>query len=308
MRVGVKVLKEKNITRTSELSMFIVVVIWGLGFPITRYAITEAGYSVNMVNTGRFLTGSIILSILFYKKLFEIDKNTLIYGSIVGVLMFISFHFQTLGAAHTTAAKNGFITQMNIIIIPVLYLIFFKTMVKKKMLFAIPVSVFGLLVLSYEDGGLSGFQLGDFYTLICAVAFAFYMVLTSLYQKEHSLDPVAFSIVTMYTVAILGSIITIASSEPVSFEGKPLWPFLFLGVLNTAFCFTVQSVALKHSNVTKISIIVTLEAVFGAIGGAVFLGESLTPQVIVGGFMILFAVFIAEFDFKGQTEEDKIKT
>ena len=45
-----------------------------------------------------------------------------------------------------------------------------------------------------------------------------------------------------------------------------IWPIIFLGILNTALGFLVQSYALKYSLPTRVSLIVTLEAVFAVIG------------------------------------------
>ncbi len=73
-----------------------------------------------------------------------------------------------------------------------------------------------------------------------------------------------------------------------------LWPLLFLGVLNTALGFLVQSYALKVSLPTRISLIVALEGVFAAIGSVLIIGEILTVEIVIGGFLIISGILITE--------------
>ncbi len=292
--------------KKSEIAMLFVVLIWGLGFPITRYAIIEMGLSPHAVNTGRFLVGSIVLSIIFYKRLFKIERTILVTGIITGVFMFLAFFFQTLGAANTTAAKNAFLTQLGIIITPLLSYILFKTAVGGRTIFAVFLAVLGVFVLSYEEGEFGSFNIGDYYTILCAVFFSIHMVLTSYYQKKHDLDPVLFTIISMYTVSVIGLAISLIQGVEFSMSTSSLWPLIVLGLFNTGLCFTLQSVALKHSNATKISIIVALEAVIGAIGGAIFLSERLNVNILIGGILIVMAILATEVDFVKYIKKKKL--
>ncbi len=284
--------------RKSEIGMLFVVLIWGLGFPITRYAITEMGLSPHIINTGRFLIGSIVVSAIFHKKLLNIDKITLTTGIITGVFMFLAFFYQTLGAANTTSAKNAFLTQIGIIITPILSYFLFKTIIGGKMVFAVFLALLGVFVLSYDEGEFGSFTKGDYYTLLCAVFFSFHMVLTSFYQKRNDLDPILFNIISMYTVSVIGVVVSMGQDIDLKLSVSSIWPLIVLGVFNTGLCFTLQSIALKYSNATKISIIVALEAVIGAIGGAIFLSEPLKLNIVIGGIMIVFAIIITEVDVK----------
>ncbi len=287
-----------NIEKKSEIGMLFVVLIWGLGFPITRFAIVEMGLSPHIINTGRFIIGSIVLSAIFYKKIFRIDKVTLVTGTITGVFMYLAFFYQTLGAASTTAAKNAFLTQICIVITPILSYFLFRTIIGVRLIIAVLLALFGVFVLSYSEGEFGSFTKGDYYTLLCAVFFSFHMVLTSFYQKKYDLDPVLFNIVSMYTVAIIGLAITLTKNIEVNISANSMLPLIFLGLFNTGLCFTLQSIALKYSNATKISIIVALEAVIGAIGGAIFLSEPLKINIVLGGIMIVMAILITEIDIK----------
>jgi drug/metabolite transporter (DMT)-like permease len=72
------------------------------------------------------------------------------------------------------------------------------------------------------------------------------------------------------------------------------WPLVFLGILNTALGFLVQSYALKISVPTRISLIVTLESIFAVIGSVLILNDVIGVEVIIGGLLIISAVLINE--------------
>ncbi|MEG1575957.1 MAG: EamA family transporter, partial [Clostridium sp.] len=74
----------------------------------------------------RFTVAVIGLVIVFWKKIKTITRNEIKYGSILGVMLFISYYFQTYGLKYTTASKNAFITTLYVIIVPFLHWLFNK--------------------------------------------------------------------------------------------------------------------------------------------------------------------------------------
>lgn len=277
----------------AELMMVVVTIIWGLGFPITEIAL-DSGFGTNTIMVGRFLTASVILSAIYYKRLINLDKRTLFLGALTGVLLFIGFYYQTLGNAHTTASKNGFITQLNIVFVPFLYYLFFRKRVNIYNILGVAVAITGLFILTYSSEGLSGINIGDFYTFICAIAIAFHVVMSSYYQKKHNLDPILFTLGSMYMAMILSVILMLMYEDVPSITIANIWPLVILGIFNTAFGFLVQNFALKISHPTRISLIVALEAVFGAIGSVLIVNDVLTLNIVVGGMLIISAILITE--------------
>ncbi len=293
----------------SELALIVVTIIWGLGFPITKLAFNY-GFDAYMIMGGRFITAALLLSIVFYRKLKCINKEVIIYGVITGIFLFLGFLFQTLGNEITTASKNGFITQLNIVFVPFLYYLFFKKKVDLYNIMSVVIATVGLYVLSFGFSFISidKINLGDFYTFICAIMIAFNVVTGSYFQKKHDLDPATFVLFNIYISTVLSIIVIFIFSSPVSIGLLNYWPLLFLGVLNTALGFLVQSYALKFSLPTRVSLIVVLESVFGVIGSILIIQEVLTVSIVVGGLLIIFGVLITELKpFKKLTKDIEIE-
>ena len=189
----------------AELSLVIVTIIWGLGFPITKIAV-NMGYGANTIMFGRFFIASILLSIVYFKKIKKINKTILKYGIVTGVFLFLGFYFQTLGNVYTTPSKNGFITQLNIVFVPFLYYLFFKKRVDVYNIASVLVAVFGMFLLSFNGNGLNGFNIGDTFTFICAIMVAFHVVTASYFQKKYNFDPAPFVIINIYTTLVISFI------------------------------------------------------------------------------------------------------
>ncbi len=284
----------------AEISLVVITIIWGLGFPITDIAISY-GFQANTIMVGRFLTAAILLTIVYYKRLKNIDRKLLIYGSITGVFLFLGFYYQTLGNVYTTSSKNGFITQLNIVFVPFLYFFFFKKKVTRTNIISVVIALIGMFILTDVYKENVNFNIGDFYTFICAIMVAFHVVTGSYYQKKYNFDPALFVLVNIYVSMVSSVIAMLLFDSYPSIVIIDLWPLLFLGVLNTALGFLVQSYALKVSVPTRISLIVALESVFAAIGAVLLINEAATLSMIIGGLLILSSVLfneIAPFDKK----------
>ena len=278
----------------AESALVVVTIIWGLGFPITKIAVNN-GFGANTIMVGRFLTASIILSAIYFRRFKNINKQILKYGIITGIFLFFGFYFQTLGNVYTTPSKNGFITQLNIVFVPYLYFLFFKKKVDKYNIISVVVAMIGMFILMYDNDFLGGINKGDIYTFICAIMVAFHIVTSSYYQKRFDFDPALFVLINILVSMVFSVVFMLIFDDfPVDIILIDLWPLVFLGVLNTALGFLVQSYVLKISIPTRVSLIVALESVFAAIGSVLIINEILSIQIVIGGILIISGILITE--------------
>ena len=282
----------KNKVLLSESLLVLVTVVWGLGFPITKLAV-NAGFGPYTVTLARFLVASIILSVLYRKRLKFLNKTVIKYGFITGIFLFLGFYFQTLGAIYTTPSKNGFITQLNIIFVPFLYFVFVRIRIDFHNITAVFIALIGLYMISFYQSSFSMINRGDVFTFICAIFVAFHVVTSSHFQKTHDFDPPMFVLVSMVTSMVFALVLIPFETIP-TMNIQNAWPLIFLGVFNTAIGFLVQSYALKISHPTRVSLIVSLEGLFGAIGSVLIIREILTINIVLGGLLIIFAILLTE--------------
>ncbi len=279
--------------RLSELSMFGVTLVWGLGFPITSLAY-EYGYEIFTILAWRFLVGCLILTVVFRKRLHLINRMYLIAGFVTGLFLFLGFYLQTEGLKYTSASNNAFLTQMAVIFTPFIQWMFIK---KKPSIFSFLASGFAIIGVYFLIGSFStGFNKGDIMTLGCAITVSLHVVITQYYISKHNLDPVLYTLMQFVFVALVVSILAFTLEEQIVFKQSVyyLWPLIFIGVFNTAIGFTIQSIAIKYLSSARTSIIVSTEALVATVASIIILHDKIGLNVILGGLMIIIAVIISE--------------
>ncbi len=219
--------------------------------------------------------------------------------------LFLGFYFQTKGLEFTTSSKNAFLTQVCVIFTPFISWMIFRKHPPAKAFIASFTSIVGILILTNVYHGIETVNFGDFLTLIAALTIAFHVVFTAYFIEKFALDAIVFTIIQFIFVAILSVLLTFMLEKEVLLnideyldfsKNKVLlfFPLFYLGFLNTAFGFTVQTFAIKYTSPTRTSIIVSQEALVGTVASIIIVGERISINIIVGGIMIILALLMSE--------------
>lgn len=272
--------------------LLLVAIIWGGGFPAVGLAVQD-GMGAAQLITLRFIIAGLLMAIVFRKQWRYIKKIDLIAGGLAGICLFIGFAFQTLGIQYTTASKNAFITSSYVLLVPLIGLWWFKTKIKAMQWIGIGCMIFGISVLSLDRDFT--INLGDFLTLICAIGFALQIIVTGIFIKR--CNSYCFTTVQMLTVALISFGWSIFSEPFTSFTLSSGLAIIYLGVFSTLMAYLIQTIAQRYTSEAKVGLILSTEALFGAILSVMILKEPITRQLLMGGFICLIAILMIEFDF-----------
>ncbi|MBS4209351.1 DMT family transporter [Bacillus sp. FJAT-50079] len=272
-----------------EIGLVITAIIWGSGFVGSAMALEH--YTPYQILAGRFLIGSVILCIVFNKKLTNIKRSTLVKGMILGLFLYVAFVLQTVGLIHTTPSKNAFLTAVNVVIVPFIGFFLYKRKLNTFELVGAITALAGVAVLSLQ---LSfEVNIGDLLTLCCAVGFAFHIFYTAKFVKNE--DGILLTIVQMVTAAVISWITVLFKGETsFTFESEGLLPLLYLGLFSTTIAYLLQTVGQKFITETKAAIILSTESFWGMAFSVVILKEMITAKMIIGAILILGAIIISE--------------
>lgn len=270
---------------------------WGISFPLVKDGLHIVHpYSFLLY---RFCLAAIVLSVLFFNHLKRINLQTVKYGILVGIPLFLAILLQTVGLQYTSSANASFISGMDVLLIPVLKLFIFRRPVKLKTWIASSVALVGLYIIamSSESGG---FNIGDCYVLGGAFAFGCYVLLVGKYTDR--VETMSMVIVQLYTCTIAYAILvvsTLGTNELVLPADNSVWKaVLFTGVLATAYMYGIQNISQRFIEEEKIALTYLFEPVFAVIAAYFLINESITLYTVIGGLCILIAMFISEFSFK----------
>lgn len=102
----------------SKLGLLFITVIWGSAFVVVKdvSSVMPPSYIVVI----RFAFATVVLSMIFWKRLLRLGRTELLGGLIIGFFNFLGFELQTYGLQKTTAGNSAFLTAIYCVIVPFL--------------------------------------------------------------------------------------------------------------------------------------------------------------------------------------------
>jgi drug/metabolite transporter (DMT)-like permease len=211
-------------------------------------------------------------------------------AALAGIVLFGGASLQQAGIVTTSASKAGFITGMYVVMVPLLGLIWRQRPGAGTWLGALLCAV-GLALLSLKQDLRPA--PGDLLVLLGAVLWALHTLLLGWAARRH--DPIVLAMLQFAVCALLSAGVA-AAGERVNLAGLcgAAGALLFSGVLSVGVAYTLQVVAQRQAPPAHAAIILSLEAVFAAVGGALFLGERLTGRELAGCGLMLAGMLAAK--------------
>ncbi|MBA7512744.1 hypothetical protein ES705_04752 [subsurface metagenome] len=269
--------------------LILTTVLWGTTFIITKNLTKNVPIFLYL---GLRFSLAIFGFLPYFIHIKKINKKIILYGALTGLIYCHAIIFQTFGLQTTTAGKAGFITGLSTIMVPFLIWVWFKKTLKKRIWLAVIISVIGMALLLLE--GASGFVVGDFLVLICAVFCAFHIVLTDKFVRL--VDVYLYSIVQLTTISLFcfGSSFLFNETFDLINVGLPFWLIMiYMGVIVTAGTFIFQNWSQQHQGPSQTAIIFTLEPVFAVIFASFIIGnETMSLVGWLGCTLIFIAILI----------------
>jgi len=284
------------------LGLIFVTINWGLSFVFIKSSV-DVIPPLYMLGI-RFTTGGVFLAAVFAKRLLRSGRENMIHGSIIGVALFVAEVFQTYGCKYTTAGKNAFLTTIYVILVPFFHYFFNKVKPRLRYLVAAVIGFWGIGLISLTEALTIG--LGDVLTLISGCIYAYQIIIIARYAVNA--DTIVLVIWQFLVTGILSLLSGPFVSGPMNsgmFTDQVITSLIFLTVFPTIFGYGLQTVCQKYAPPAPASIIMGMEAVFGAIASYFVLGEVMTPKMITGCAMMVFAMLLVEIDIIGYFYPDE---
>ncbi len=294
--------------RISYILLIVATVIWGLAFVAQKAATVIPPFAVGTI---RSLLATLFLICLIpltdrltkngrrlfnSKKIPDFTRQELIGGAILGVIITVATAFQQYGiGGGTDAGKAAFITALYVVVVPLIST-FFGKRPHIEAIISIPIAIVGFFLLCIHPD--VAFELSDLLVLVCALIFAAHIIVVDRFSSR--CDGVRMSCIQFLVAFILNGILSLIFDPPVSLAeiGSVILPLLFLGILSSGVAYTLQILGQKEIDPTVSSLILSLESMFGVIGGIIVMGESMTLREYIGCGVVFLAIVLAQLDLK----------
>lgn len=218
------------------------------------------------------------------------NKQLIEGGIVCGIFLFFANCFQQTGIQYTTVGKAGFITTFYIIIVPLIGL-FFKKYCGILTWIGVVVALAGLYFLCITQK--LTIQRGDALILCCSVLYAGQILAIDHYNPF--VDGVKMSCIQFLTGGILGAVFMLLFENPsIAMILSAAGPILYTGIMSTGVGYTLQIVGQKGLNPTVAALILSLESVFSALSGYLFLHQVLTTRELIDCALMFIAIVLAQ--------------
>lgn len=281
-----------------KFALLVCALIWGGSFVVIKDAINYIPTAWLM--TLRFTLSVIVVGIIFRKRLKEnLDIKHLTFGALLGILNGFGFLFQNGALAYTTAGKTAFIASIYCAMIPFVNWLIAKKKPHISSIIAACMCVAGIGLISLGTDFSFSFGIGEQMALISAIIFAFVFILTA--ELSHKLDIITLTIIQLgvSTLPCLGWALCFETMPNFSQIPSTAWMALaYIIFIATALTGVLQNRSQKSVSPIQASLIISLDTIFAAIFGVIFLSEVITPTIFLGFIVIFVAIFISELGEK----------
>lgn len=277
----------------ADLCLLFATIVWGFAFVGQKAAMDSMGpFGFNGI---RFILSLLVVAPFLIR---EIKNNPPLSSRdflmmLPVCLAFIGgVFFQQIGVATTSVTNAGFITGLYVVFTPFIAWFLFQ---HRPSHFIWPACVLTMIGMWCINGGsFTALSRGDLWVLLSAISYAVQIALLGWFLTK--IKRPFFAVTLQYASVVLVGCAVGFAFEGISVEAveENLWPILFTGLISGGIGYTLQAVAQQYTPPSDGAIIMSAEALFAALGGALFLGELFDGAKIVGCALILLAILMVE--------------
>lgn len=287
------------------VALAVATLFWGMAFTWAK----SAGEEINRLSGAgegaavgpilllgwRFGLGGVLWLILFGASRRGWTRGALLKVFGVGALLAFGLALQHLGLDRTSEAVSAFLTSLTILFVPLLMTVVLRKPPRGVLWAAVGVAVAGIWLMT--GASPSGFGLGEWLGVGCALAFAVYILaVNSAVRGDDPWRMTAGQFVVVGALT-LGCAAVLAGRWDViglGWHERVRGPMLLLTVFSTMLSYGLLTFFQPRIDPTRAALIYLLEPVFAAIFARVVTEKELPAMVIVGAILILVANGLVE--------------
>lgn len=248
---------------------------------------------------GRYLIGflSLVAVAIVTRRQRAIERRQKNYGRgfaiglLIGVVLFIASSMQQIALQYSTAGKAAFITCLYIVFVPLGAKLLGKIIRRENWLGA-GLAIVGLYLLAIGEG--FSIQIGDLILFVSAFVWTAHILLADRFANR--VDLVEMSTAQIFIVMVLSFITMFALETPRLTAMLDAWfPILYGGVMSSGVAFTLQLYGQRYAEPATAAILMSFEAIFGALAGWLFLNEVMSSRELFGCLLMLFGMFATQW-------------
>lgn len=250
-------------------------------------------------SAARYLAGflSLFLLLIYTRKQRTKERRQKNYqrgfliGLLIGVVLFVATSMQQIALQYSTAGKAAFITCLYIVFVPLGAKLLGKIIRRENWLGA-GLAIVGLYLLAVGEN--FSIQLGDVILFFSALVWTMQILLIDRFASK--VDLIELSTAQIFIVTILSFAAMFMLETPKLSAMLNAWfPILYGGVMSSAVAFTLQNYGQRYAEPSTAAILMSFEAIFGALAGWFFLNEVMSAREFFGCVLMLIGMLATQW-------------
>lgn len=228
--------------------------------------------------------------VLFTGKLKKSSLKLTLLSMLCGVIFGMDVGVWNIAIQESTATQATLLTNLSPIWVGVGAFFFLKDKPTRNFWIGTVIAIFGMILLV----GAHTFLILDFnlafgFAVLSGILYAVYMLLS----KSILNDVDVWNFMTLALIASTTSLAVLSVSIGETFSGYSQLGWLTLavqGLVCQLAAWLLISYATKHMRATRVSVSLLGQAVLAAIFATIFINETISVQMVVGGLFLLFGI------------------
>ena len=279
--------------RVDVIDLLLLAAIWGSSFLFIRLSVDDFG-PIALSGMRILIAGAALLPILFMRNKITMIRtywrSIIIVGLLNSALPFIFFNFATITLPAGTMSIINALTPLWGAAIAWVWL---KDTLPPLRMLGLMVGFAGILVLVWDKLSLN--DTASIYAVIAGVAAPIFYGIAASYTKKHLMnaDPIATAAGSLVAAGLVLLPFTLYTWPSTPISGGAWAALAGLGLLCTAVAYVLFYRLLIRLGPPRAMTVTFLIPVFGVFWGWLFLGESITLRIVMGGGVILLGTALA---------------
>ncbi len=282
----------------NTILMFSVILCWASTYIfIKQLPASLPNFAYLTMNFG---IAAILLTIVFWKKIREIKRSTILKSGLLGLILTANILFDKLGIDRLPSSMCSVFAASAILIVPMIMICLRKYPTRNNIVGAVIIMSGILLTNGFDVFNL--FSVGSFFMLMSALLASIYTIVADKITKEE--DPILLTMLQMWLSALVSFIIWF-SEDPMTFasidySNSMLSSIFICSFFGKAYAYVALMMAQKYSDPIHITIISSTEPVVTLVLAILIpsvFEEQFTWSAGLGAFIIMMGAIVSGTDF-----------
>lgn len=272
--------------KSAELLLAAVIIARSTSYIFSKIVMEDLA-PLNLMGI-RFILAFVFLSALFFKRVVNMDKTSLLNGIILGSIFFAVMCAELYGLKFTDSSVTSFLENTAIVFVPLFDAVLRRRLPKLFSMISAAAALVGVGLLTLRGSAL-WLTFGELLCLLAAILYAIAIIATDRLSKKG--DALLMGIVQVGIMGVLGLIASFIFETPRLPQCGSEWVMIaVLAIVCTGFGFTLQPVAQSGTTAETAGLMCALNPLVAGALGVIFLNESFNAAGIIGCILILAAI------------------